>query len=193
MSQGGFAGRRNELEEQFFRAKDQELLQAMREKTAKMERKKALAEASGIEHEELLEQLDGLQICAETLAALSLIPLVSVAWADGKLDDRERRAVLDSATQVGLEPGHAGYDLLEQWLKRKPDKKVVSVWYDYIQALCQVLSPEAKAELHEDLLGRTRKVAEATGGVLGMGSKISKAEQAVLDELSRAFDAGKSG
>lgn len=187
MGKDGFGGRRNELEEKFFREKDAELIRAMREKTATMERRKALSEASGIEHEELLDELHQLEISAETLAALSLVPLVAVAWADGKLDEKEREAVLASATQIGLKDGHPGYDLLEAWLKQKPEKKLASIWHDYIKALCEILSPEAKAELQEDLLGRTRAVAEATGGILGLGSKISKPEQAVLDELGRAF------
>ena len=187
MAKDGFGGRRNELEEKFFRERDAELIRAMRERTATMERRKALTEASGIEHEELLDQLHQLEISAETLAALSLVPLVAVAWADGHLDEKEREAVLASATQVGLEAGHPGYELLEAWLKQKPEKQLASVWYDYISALCEILSPQAKAELQEDLLGRTRTVAEAAGGLLGFGSKISKAEQAVLDELARAF------
>ncbi len=188
MGKDSFAGRRNELEERFFREKDMELVRAMREKTATLERKKALTEASGIEHEELLDQLDQLQISAETLAALSMVPLVAVAWADGKLDDKERAAILASADQIGLKDGHPGYALLESWLKQKPDKKLAGVWYDYIDALCDMLTPEAKAELYEDLLGRAKAVAEASGGVLGLGNKISKPEQAVLDELARAFD-----
>lgn len=188
MGKGGFAGRRNELEEKFFRERDMELIRAMRERTATMERKKALAEVSGIQQEDLLDQLDQLRISAETLTALSLVPLVAIAWADGTLDDRERAAVLASAEQLGLKEGHPGHDLLESWLQQKPDKKLAGVWYDYISALCEVLTPQAKAELREDLLGQTRAVAEASGGILGLGKRISKSEQAVLDELARAFD-----
>ena len=187
MGKEGFAGRSSELEEKFFRQKDQELIRAMREKTATMERKKALAEASGIQHEELLDQLDQLEISAETVAALSLVPLVAVAWADGKLDDKERAAVLAAAEQTGLKDDHPAYGLLDSWLKQKPDRKLAGVWYDYISALCDNLSPEAKDELCKELLGRTRTVAEATGGLLGLGSKISQSEQAVLDKLARAF------
>jgi hypothetical protein len=188
MGKDNFSMRRNELEEKFFREKDMELIRAMREKTATMERKRALAEASGIEHDDLLDQLVQLEMCTETLAALSLVPLVAVAWADGQLHDKERDAVLTSAEQVGLEKGHAGHDMLVGWLGRKPDKKLISTWYDYVNALNASLSPEAKAELKEDLLDRARKVAEATGGLLGLGRRISKEEQGVLDELARAFD-----
>lgn len=188
MGKEGFSGRSSELEERFFREKDMESILALREKTATMERKKALAHASGIGHEELLDQLDQLQISAETVAALALVPLVAVAWADGKLDDKERAAVLAAARQNGLNDDHPAYNLLESWLQQKPDKRLSSVWYDYIGVLCKNLSPEAKAELGKELLGRTRAVAKATGGLLGLGSKISMSEQAVLDKLARAFD-----
>lgn len=188
MAKDGFAGRSSELEEKFFRAKDQELIRALREKTATMERKKALAEASGIQHEELLHQLDQLKISAETVAALSLVPLVAVAWADGKLDDKERAAVLAAAEQAGLKEDHPGYRLLESWLNQKPDKRLSDVWYDYIGVLCDNLTPQAKTELSKQLVGRARAVAEATGGLLGLGSKISRSEQTVLEKLARAFD-----
>lgn len=185
MGKGKFPGRRSELEEKFFREKDLQLIRAMGEKTVRMERKKALAEASGIEHDGLLDQLHELEVSAETLLALSLVPLVAVAWADGKLDDKERAAVLEAAEQIGLTDSHPGFELLRSWLEQKPDKRLASVWYDYV--VCEVLTPEAKAELYEDLVGRTRKVAEATGGILGLGSKISASEQAVLEKLERAF------
>ncbi|MHB8901111.1 MAG: tellurite resistance TerB family protein [Thermoguttaceae bacterium] len=187
MGKANFSGRSSELEEKFFRQKDQELIRAMREKTATMERKKALAEASGIEHDELLSQLDQLQISAETVAALSLVPLVAVAWADGKLDDKERAAVLAAAEQTGLKNDHPGYRLLESWLQEKPEKGLANVWYDYVSVLCDNLSPEARQQLAQELIGRTRAVAEATGGILGLGRKISASEQAVLDKLAAAF------
>jgi hypothetical protein len=46
---------------------------------------------------------------------------------------------------------------------------------------------QAKQALKQDLLGRARVVAEAAGGFLGLGTRISSAEQAVLTELEQAF------
>jgi hypothetical protein len=50
------------------------------------------------------------------------------------------------------------------------------------------LSDETRQKLKEDLLGRARDVAKAAGGLLGMGRKVSKVEQAVLDELETTFE-----
>jgi hypothetical protein len=42
--------------------------------------------------------------------------------------------------------------------------------------------------LKSELLGRARRVAEAAGGFLGLGSKVSRAEEAILTELAAAFE-----
>ncbi len=187
MKKGGISTRRRELEEKFFHDRDQELLQALREKTASQERKKALAEASGISDAELLDRLDELDVSPETLAALSLVPLIAVAWADGKLDDKERKAVLEAAAQKGIDAEHPASPLLKDWLRQKPAATLVDVWKLYAAALAQSLDEASKTALKDDLLGRAGAVAEAAGGLLGFGNKVSKSEQAVLDELEQAL------
>jgi hypothetical protein len=47
-------------------------------------------------------------------------------------------------------------------------------------------SQEIEKVRHE-LLDRARTVAEAAGGFLGFGEKISAAERSVLDDLRQAF------
>ncbi len=187
MGKGSFTSRRRELEDKFFHERDQALLQALREQRESKERKKALSEASGIANEELLDQLDALDIRCETLAALSLVPMIAVAWADGTIDPKERRAVITAAEQKGIEPEHPGHQLLEGWLRQKPDGAMLAVWKDYVAALTEVLNDTAIAALKYEVLGRARSVAEAAGGLLGLGSKISKSEQAVLTELEEAL------
>ncbi|MBN1588662.1 MAG: hypothetical protein JW888_04030, partial [Pirellulales bacterium] len=83
MGKCAFSNRRRELEDKFFHERDQALLQALREERESKERKRALSEASGITDEDLLRQLDALDVRSETLVALSLIPMIAVAWADG--------------------------------------------------------------------------------------------------------------
>ncbi len=188
MKNGSFGGRRIELEEKFFLERDQELLRALREETAAKERKKALADASGITDDQLLDQLAELDLSAETMVALSLVPLIAVAWADGSIDAKERLAVLSAAEQQGLEKEHSGHQLLENWLQQKPDIKLTAAWKGYVAAISKTLDDAAKNALKDDFLGRARVVAEAAGGLLGFGNKVSKSEQAVLTELEQAFD-----
>jgi hypothetical protein len=187
MTNGGLAGRRNELEEQFFTARDQQLLQALREEAAAKARKEALSEASGIADHALLDQLHELDVCHETVAALSLVPLIAVAWADRSVDAKERDAVLAAAEQTGLEQGHPGYRMLQRWLEKEPDVRLLDIWKAYVAELSQSLDAASSRVLKERLLGRARAVAEASGGILGFGNKVSKPEEAVLSELEQAF------
>ena len=66
--------------------------------------------------------------------------------------------------------------------------ELLAAWKSYVAALSEALSQEALTDLKNDLLGRAKLVAEAAGGMLGLGNKISKSEQAMLDELAQAFE-----
>jgi len=187
MKKGSFSGRRRDLEEKFFLERDRALLEALRKETASKQRREALSTASGITDEKLLDKLEELDVSAQTLAALTLVPLIAVAWADGSVDIKERQAVLDAAAQKGVEPEHPGHQLLQQWLKQKPDAQLLVAWKGYVATLSQTLGDEAEVALKTDILARARAVAETAGGLLGFGNKVSKTEQAVLDELEEAF------
>ena len=121
------------------------------------------------------------------MAALAVVPLVEVVWADGHLDEKEKQAFLQAAGQFGLFAGSVNYDLLESWLSKRPDRRLRQSWREYIQGLCAELKPEQREALKSDLLRRARDMAEASGGILGLGSKISKAEMDTLEELADAF------
>ena len=178
--------RRKALEESFYSKLDQELLDKLKTEIDQQEQKEQLAACSGITNDELLDRLIQRGIDAPTWAAISLIPLVEVAWADGKMESQERDAILQAAEQSGLEPETPSYILLQQWLEQKPDANLRDTWKQYISELAKDADPEAKPKFREAVLGRAKMVAEAAGGFLGMGSKISAAEQEVLDDLESA-------
>lgn len=187
MSEDFLGDRRRALEEEFFAKQNRQLLQQLRETTTAQSKKEALATASGITDAAVLEQLVAMDVSSETLAALSLVPLVEVAWADGKLDAKERSAILAAAEQSGLSKGSASYRLLEEWLGEQPSPQLLVAWKGYVAALSGTLDAQARQALKQDLLGRARAVAEAAGGFLGFGKRVSRAEQAVLTELEQAF------
>jgi hypothetical protein len=179
--------RRRALEESFFTKQNEALRLKLREREATRAHKEALSEASGISDEETLDRLLGLKIRNETLAALYLVPLVEVAWADGKIEPKERKALLTAADEAGLHRGSLSYELLEGWLAQRPDPRLMEAWKQYVRALTESMDSAAKQALRRDLVGRTQSVAEAAGGFLGFGRKISDPEKAVLAELETAF------
>lgn len=179
--------RRNALEEAFFAKHNEALLQRLREGDATVSRRQAIAAASGITDDAVLDKLMSLGIGSETVAALSVVPLVVVAWADGSIDERERTAILSGAAEAGIDEGNPSYELLGQWLRQPPPPGLLAAWTAYVGAAANALDPSARQMLRDDLLSRARRVAEAAGGVLGVGRKVSPAENAALKQLEAAL------
>jgi hydrophobe/amphiphile efflux-3 (HAE3) family protein len=136
---------------------------------------------------QLVDRLAGMGIAADTITALTLIPLVEVAWADGRMDARERLAVLAGAEAVGIARDSASFELLRIWLETPPGPEVRLAWQEYIRAVCQELSVEGCLRLRAAIVGRARDVASTAGGFLGVGA-VSRSEERVLEALEQAFE-----
>lgn len=180
--------RARNLEEQFFLEQERKTLARRREERLKHETREGLAALLGARDERLLNRLLELKLTPETAASLGLVPLVQVAWADGELDERERQAVLDAADAIGVKLGGFDHSLLEQWLSHRPDPALLQAWVHYVRQLRARCTPEEIAAFRTAVLGRARGVAEAAGGFLGFGNRVSESEAAVLRELETAFD-----
>ncbi len=179
--------REKALEESFFAKQNEKLLEALRKKQESARSRDELENVSGIADSEVLGRLVELDIGAETWAAISLVPLVEVAWANGRVDEKERRAVMAAAEANGIVVGSPSHALLEDWLARRPDGRLLEAWGEVIVVLRSKLDPTEVHALRDEVLGRARNVAQATGGFLGMGSKISVEEEVVLGQLAKAF------
>jgi hypothetical protein len=176
------------LEDEFFRREDQKLLARLQELRKAELNREQLAKATGITKPEVLDRLLKLGIQVETLAALSIVPLVEVAWADGSLDAKERAAVLEHAGAGGITKGSPAYALLEAWLQHRPSQQLLDAWRDLVRTIRQEIGAEEAERLKAEILERARLVARASGGVLGLGSKVSSAEAAILAHLERPFE-----
>jgi hypothetical protein len=174
------------LEDEFFRKEDQRLIGRLRELRDKSVSREALAKASGIKNEAILDKLLELGIRPETVAALALVPLAEVAWADGSLDERERRLVLERAEKSGIAPGSTDHALLESWLERRPEPKLLSAWIHMVRGLREHMTAQQVDELRAGLIKRAQAIAGASGGFLGVG-KVSGAEADMIQQLESAF------
>ena len=174
------------LENAFFFAQDRTLIERRAELGKLAESKEVLAKVSGIFNEAILERLVHLNVRPETLAALALVPLIEVVWADGEVDDKERATVLEHAATQGIARGSVEHELLVQWLAHRPEESLLAAWQHYVQGLCERISPAEREALKQELLRDVRESAEASGGFLGMG-KISSQEKQVLAKLESSF------
>jgi hypothetical protein len=174
------------LEDEFFHKEDQKKLAKMKEKLSAEEALVELRKASGMSDEVVLEKLVGLGLRGPTVAALSLVPLIAVAWADGEIQDNERESILHAANAKGMAAGSPGHELLTSWLTRKPDDSLVDAWEGYMKALMSQLNDEQVRILKNQIVGFAKVIAESAGGFLGFG-KVSGSESKVLDRIEKAF------
>ena len=189
MSEDFLSKRGAALEESFFRRRDAELLEEMKKSMATDSQRDALIKSSGISDNALLDRFIELKLSADTVAALSLVPLIQVAWADNKLESQEREAVLAAAAESGVAKDKPAYKLLLGWLEKEPEVEILDTWKEYVKALSGVLAAEDRASFRDGIFARVTKIAESTGGILGVGNKVSTGEQAVIEDLMKAFDA----
>jgi tellurite resistance protein len=184
-----FEERRKSLEEEFFAKQSEKLKQKLKQTFERQATRESLRAASGITNEAVLDMLLALNVTHESMAAFGLFPLVAVAWADGKVDDREREALTEAAREQGIAPGTPAATVFEEWLHHPPGPDGTKAWHAYARELSQKLDAAERRSVCDELCRRARAVAEASGGFLGLAGKISAKEEAVLRAIKEAFPA----
>jgi hypothetical protein len=170
------------LEDEFFHRVDEKLRVELREAMEREKSREQLSAATGFKDQALLDHFLEGGFQATTLAALSLVPTVWVAWADGSITPKERQAVLSAALQRGLEHEPTAFQMVEGWLHKHPPRSLWKLWKEYAEAVHETVSPTLAELLMTEILRQATVVAEASGGTLGFG-KITASEQAILDEI----------
>jgi hypothetical protein len=174
------------LEDMFFYEQDRRIIEQRKKLQQLKETKENLAKVSGIQDDDLLEKLVALDIRPETIATLIGIPLIEVAWADGKMDEKERRKLFEYAEKSGLRKKGLDPKIMSIWLKKRPDPALLDAWIKYMQTLCKQLSDAERNSFRDELIKDAQSIAKAAGGILGYNA-ISAEEKAMLEKLESAF------
>jgi hypothetical protein len=181
-----FKSRARAFEAVYFSKLDAELIEQLHCKRKAARDRRELARATGISDEILLGKILELGVSANNLEALSLAPLICVAWANGSLDPNERKAALNAIMAEEIVEGSPSYLHFETLLSHAPDSKLMDTWRDYVATLLSHLDVRAREQIRESLLARAKQIASASGGIMGVGS-ISMLEREVIDEIESAM------
>jgi hypothetical protein len=187
MDRDPFEARRKGLEEEFFAKREARLVDKLRRTLEKEEPRETLKKVTGIQDEGVIDTLVALNVDRDTLAAFALYPLVEVAWADGKVDEAEREAFLQAAAKHGIAADSPGHQALREFLKQTPRDEARKAWFAWARELNARLSADERRTLRDALVERGRMVAEASGGILGLGRRVSAGEQRILDKIAETF------
>lgn len=164
---------RKATEEAYFRKQNAEL-------AAKLKARAQMQQA-GVHDKDLADKLAAAGFSEDSVRALFLIPIIEIGWADGRLQIEERGEILKIAEARGISRDSQAFKLISSWIENKPSD---SAW-NQGQSLVRALMDDAGSAGSGWVLEAAKKVASATGGLFGIGSKISAAEEALLKKLSK--------
>jgi hypothetical protein len=178
--------RKRSMEDIFFFEQDRRLIEQRKKLQQMRETKDSLAKISGIQDDAVLGKLVELGIRPETIATMIGIPLIEVAWADGGMDNEERKKLFEYAEKAGMRKKGLDPRIMSVWLKKRPGPDLLDVWIKYMQTLSKQLNEAERKSLRDELMADARSIAKAAGGVLGFRA-ISPEEKAMLEKLESAF------
>jgi hypothetical protein len=182
-----FAERGRSLEEEYFRKREKELIEKMRQHADAEAERRRLGESAGVADEGILQDLQALGYTPETVTLLHVVPLVQMAWAEGNVSDRERDLIVEAARARGVEPGSPADRQLASWLTRRPPEDFFEKTLRAIAAILQAQPAEARAASQKDLLSYCTAIASASGGIMGFRT-VSDEERQVLGRISQEFE-----
>lgn len=161
------------------RAKWREELEAKAKAAAE---RRDVAQQVGTDDEQIAERIRALGFDGETARVLHLMPLVEVAWADGTLSAAERQVILQAAAAHDIRPGGRAAVVLASLLEKRPSDTLLEQILEVLRDLLH-----AKGMHPHGLLEACLDVAQASGGFLGLGDKISKEERSMLERIAGTF------
>lgn len=175
-------------EAEYFNRKERELIEKLRVKAQQDAERSALAGDLGVADESILETFNQLGFNRESLQVLHLMPMLQVAWIDGKISNDEKLQIHKVAEHRGVSPGSPAWERLEQLLSSNPGTEFFDASMRIIRAIFEVKPSEQRDEAWKDLVAMAQAVAEASGGFLGLGSKVSDEEREVIGRVAREFE-----
>jgi uncharacterized membrane protein YebE (DUF533 family) len=136
-----------------------------------------------------------LHVPREAYRVIMLMPLVYVAWADGRIQAEERRLILHIAAERGLLE-NGGRACLERWLAVAPTadqlKSHLAILNELARSDRNALGRDMDADAEQLLIAWCQDVADAAGGLLGLLSPRKESEEAALKTIVAAIDIGRA-
>lgn len=128
----------------------------------------------------LAERIHALGFEDEAEGIFDLLPLVEVAWADGKIQPAERGLILNILQIRDLARGKA-FTTLEALLEKAPSETYVE---ESLSVLRELVAPDP--DRAQTIVGLCVLVAEAAGGFLGFRS-VSTEERDAIERIAETL------
>jgi uncharacterized tellurite resistance protein B-like protein len=177
-------------EEKYFHAVDvqarRKLRESLEDNARKLEDAAKVAAALATDDVGLAAEIHALGFDGDTAPALEVLPLVHVAWADGKIHRRERATILRVLEARGLGADHAAVKTIAALLDERPSDAFM---HESISLLRRLVARGGKPHA---IVDQCVSVATAAGSILGLGVKISDEERRLIHEIAELLGPNSS-
>ena len=182
----GLAQRGRALEEEYFRKRDRELIEKMRQAAAAEQARGELGRKTGLEDPALLKELQELGFTPETVILLPVLPLLEMAWAEREITPAERSLIVKFARSRGVDEHSAADNQLTQWMASRPEEAVFRGARRLVAAMLPSGPSQEGGPLTTDgLVAYCEEIAAASGGMLGLRlGSVSSEEKALLSRIA---------
>lgn len=162
----------------------EELRERVGSAAERLSARRALESAVGSSDAQLLDRIEQLGFTGDSVGVLDLLPLVHVAWSDGKVHGKEREAILAVLERRGISSSSPARLLVETLLERRPSESYVAESLALIVDLAHRDGSDPA-----DLVDLCARVAEVSGGLFGLGGGTSDAEEGAIRSIAEALGA----
>jgi len=159
-----------------------ELREKADESAARLAKRRAIEQTTGTDDAGIVDRIEQLGFNGESIKVLDLLPLIHVAWADGRIQKSERALILSILEQRGIPPRSDASLFVEALLEARPSETFLAESL----ALLVDLAGRTGAK-KDDIVDLCAKVAEAGGGLMSFGAKTSDAERVLIKGVAEAL------
>ncbi|MCA9629794.1 MAG: hypothetical protein KC766_19110 [Myxococcales bacterium] len=147
-----------------------------------------------MQRDRLKASLKHLGINPDDYRVIKLLPLVYVAWADGKMEDVQAERIHALASRH-FELSADGVHVLDGWLKQRPSKAYFKEGLHDLHLL-SMAEDDMEVDFSElpQLLAYAEAIARTTASALDQPEAVDPSEREALEEIARELmiDSGES-
>lgn len=177
----------SENEQKYFHEENQRIVSDIKEEidveSSSYQNWQALAKSVGSDDASIGEKLESLGFSTDTSSVLIFVPLIEVAWSDGKIGYEESYKIVDNARKRGVRATSKAYDLLSELTLKRPSKAFFDGCNAVIRSLLDAMTAEDRLESVNDLASLCVQVAKASRGFFGFGADVSPEEIQAIKEI----------
>jgi len=180
--------KRRASEDEYFARRDRELIETKRRKDADAAELQLLGKALGLSDEDLVNKLRAAGFGPSHVALVPVMPALEIAWSDGAVGKAEGELLKEQLRRYsdGQQPSPEAIAKLDEFLLTRPSDHLFDQARRAAQAAVARASEDKRRELTARMMADAKAVAEAGGGLLGLGT-VSTPERRALEALAAAL------